>query len=125
MDIDVGKLEAYVADLRGLLKDSLLATDIWVRSTGLSLIGYNQQPAAVALFNQLTQDISTILGESGFPGLSKYYMIDLENDNSMVVIKHGDDLLQGVLLDSKKANMGVLFSLVIPRSFASIAAARG
>ena len=51
--IDTKLLDLAVQDLRNLLRDGLLATDIWDRSDGLSLAGHNQQAVAVALFTRM------------------------------------------------------------------------
>lgn len=125
IDIDITKLEQVVADMRSVLRDGLLATDIWDRATGLSLAGLNPQPAAAALFNSLTNEISNTLSDSGFPGLNRYYLLELAADNIVVVMQHGKDLLQGSLLDAKKANMGILFSVAIPKALDGVAKARG
>lgn len=125
LQVDITLLEKIVEDQRALLKDGLAATDIWDRATGLSLAGYNAQPAAVALFNQLTSEISDTLSGSGFPKLGRYYMLDLDADNAVIILQHGVDLLQGVLLNSKKVNMGILFSIAIPRAIEGVAKARG
>lgn len=125
LNVDITKLEKCVADLHALTKDALLATDIWDRSTGLSLAGHNAQPAAVALFNQLTGEISGTLEGAGFPALSRYYMLDLANDNSVVILQHGSDLIQGILLNSKKTNLGIIFGIAIPRLLEAVAQARG
>lgn len=125
LNVDISKLEQLVTDLRGLLKEGLVATDIWDRATGLSLAGYNAQPAAVALFNQLTEEIGSTLSGAGFPKLNRYYLLDLDGDNAVVIIRHGEDLLQGMLLNSKKVNMGILFSIAIPKSIEGTAKSRG
>ncbi|MDR2837740.1 MAG: hypothetical protein LBV49_04100 [Azonexus sp.] len=124
LNVDVSKLEQTIEGLQAVLKDGLIATDIWDHVTGLSLAGYNPNPAAVALFNQLTMEISDTLGGSGFPKLNRYYILDLDGDNMVVIIRHGEDLLQGMLLTSKKINMGVLFSIAIPKMLQSVAGAR-
>lgn len=81
MNINITLLEQTIADLCNLLKDGLLATDIWDRETGLSLAGFNAQPAAVALFTQVTNDLATALSSSGFPGLNRYYLLDLDGNS--------------------------------------------
>ena len=125
LQVDITRIEKLVDDQRALLKDGLAATDIWDRATGLSLAGYNAQPAAVALFNQLTNEISDTLNGSGFPKLGRYYLLDLDADNAVIILQHDSDLLQGMLLNSKKVNMGILFSIAIPRALESVAQARG
>jgi hypothetical protein len=54
LEIDIPKLENTVSTIKVLLKDGLMATDIGATETGLSLAAHNPQPAASALFNQLT-----------------------------------------------------------------------
>lgn len=115
MDIDIARLEGAVEELQRLLRDALTATDIWDRNTGLSLAGFNTQPAATALFNQVTKEISETLAGSSFPALSQYYLLNLEDNNIILILMHEDELMQGILLDATKANMGILFSVAIPK----------
>lgn len=125
LDIDITRLEQSVAETVSLLKDGLIATDIWDRETGLSLAGHNPQAEAVALFNLLTNEIQNTLATSGFPTLSNYYLLELEANHLVVIMRHGDDLMSGMLLDSSKTNLGVLVSVAIPRRLAAVNAARG
>lgn len=125
LDIDIAQLEETVAKVKALLKDGLLATDIWDKDTGLSLAGHNPQPEATALFNVLTIEMQSTLTGSGFPGLARYYILDLEDSNMVVVQKHGDDLMSGMLLDAKQVNLGVLVSVAIPRYALGVQQARG
>jgi len=122
--IDTKLLDNAVQDLRNVLRDGLLATDIWDRTDGLSLAGYNQQPVAVALFTRITVELQGSLTDSNFPPLARYYLIDMEGNHTAVVINHGP-LLQGMLVDNKRANLGILISVAIPRMIDIVAKARG
>ena len=51
-------------------------------------------------------------------------MFDLEGNNSVVLINHGT-LLQGMLVDTKRANLGLLVSVAIPRMLEIVARAKG
>jgi len=124
LDIDINGLEQVVKEAKEILRDGLVATDIWDRENGLSLAGHNPQAEAVALFEQLTREITSTLAGSGFPALNRYYLLDLEGGNTVVVQRHGDDLMSGMLLDASKANLGILVSVVIPKYTAGVAAAR-
>jgi hypothetical protein len=117
-------LEAAVQDLRNLLRDGLVATDIWDRATGLSLAGYNQQPVAVALFTRVTTEIESALADSNFPSLGRYYTMDMENNHTAVVVNHGS-LLQGMLVDNKRSNLGILIAVAIPRMIDAVSRAKG
>jgi len=121
--IDTKILDLAVQDLRNVLRDGLVATDIWDRIAGLSLAGYNQQPVAVALFTRITSELESSLADSGFPALARFYLLDMEGNHTVAVINHGT-LLQGVLVDNKRANLGILISVAIPRMIESIARAK-
>ena len=121
--IDTKILDLAVQDLRNVLRDGLIATDIWERTAGLSLAGFNQQPVAVALFTRITAELESSLADSGFPPLARYYILDMEGNHTVAMINHGP-LLQGVLVDNKRANLGILISVAIPRMIESIARSR-
>ncbi len=121
--MDTNLLDTAVADLRGLLRDGLLATDIWDRSAGLSLASYNQQPVAVALFTRITEELEESLRDSNFPPLARYYLLDMDGNHTVAIINHGT-LLQGMLVDNRRANLGILISVAIPRMLEMVANAK-
>ena len=122
--IDTKLLDIAVQDLRNVLRDGLIATDIWDRTDGLSLAGFNQQPVAVALFTRMTADLESSMADSAFPPLARYYLLDLAGNHTAAVINHGS-LLQGMLVDNKRANLGILISVASPRMIEAVAKARG
>lgn len=122
--IDTKLLDLAVQDLRNVLRDGLVATDIWDRVDGLSLAGFNQQPVAVALFTRITSELEGSMADSNFPPLGRYYLIDLEGNHTAAVINHGT-LLQGMLVDNKRANLGILISVAIPRMIEAVNKAKG
>jgi len=121
--IDTKILDSAVTDLRNVLRDGLVATDIWDRIAGLSLAGFNQQPVAVALFTRITTELESSLTDSNFPPLARYYLLDMEGNHTVAVVNHGA-LLQGILVDNKRANLGILISVAIPRMLESVARAQ-
>jgi hypothetical protein len=124
MNIQIDKLEAVISDLKNTLKDALLSTEVWDRQTGLSLCGYKSQPVAVALFTEITNNLSGALTESGFPGLHRYYFMELAGNHTVLVICHGEDILQGILMNSLKINLGILLSVALPKTLDGVAKAR-
>jgi hypothetical protein len=120
--IDTKLLDLAVQDLRSVLRDGLIATDIWDRTDGLSLAGFNAQPVAVALFTRITTELESSMADSNFPPLARYYLIDLAGNHTAAVLNHGS-LLQGMLVDNKRANLGILISVAIPRMIESVAKA--
>lgn len=124
INVDVSKLESACTFIEDTLRGGLLAMDIWDTESGLSLAGINSNPAATALFNQLTGDLEGTLLGSGFPGLNRYYLLDLKDDKIVVVLRQDGDFLGGMLLDATKTNLGMLVGVVIPRTLESMTAAR-
>jgi hypothetical protein len=120
--IDNKALEEAVQDLRKILRDGLIATDIWDRKAGLSVAGFNQQPVAVALFTRITDELSSALTDAEFPPLARYYLLDMADSHTAVVLNHGP-LLQGLLVDNRRANLGLLISVAVPRMLERVAAA--
>jgi hypothetical protein len=121
--IDTKVLDLAVQDLRSILRDGLIATDIWDRNAGLSLAGFNQQPVAVALFTRITTELESSLADSSFPPLARFYLLDMEGNHTVAVVNHGI-LLQGILTDNKRANLGILISVAIPRMIETVAKAK-
>ena len=122
-NLDIGLLDKAVGNVKDSLKDGLISLDIWDRETGLGLAGHNPNPAATALFNKITTDIAGILRDSGFPGLSRYYLLDLKESKTVLIGIHSDSLLSGTLLDSSKASLGIVLGVVVPRLMADVKAA--
>jgi len=122
--IDTKILDSAVQDLRNVLRDGLVATDIWDRTAGLSLAGFNQQPVAVALFTRITTELESSLLDSNFPPLARYYLLDMEGNHTVVMINHGS-ILQGILVDNKRANLGIVVSVAIPRMLEAVTRAKG
>lgn len=102
----------------------LLATDIWIAETGESIAAYNRQPGASMLFNRLTNDLIDALATAGIPTINRYFLLDLEGDGASLVIRHGDDLRQGVGLDTRYTNIGTMLALGLPMALRGVEEAR-
>jgi hypothetical protein len=113
--MDVKKLNKAIATLKEDVGEGLLACDIFTVADGMSIAGYNSQPKASALFNKLTTDMMKTLRGANFPNLNKYYILDLEGDHMVIVLPMGD-YRWGMLLNSKKVQLGMLLSIAIPNS---------
>lgn len=113
-NMNVQKLNEIIELMVKDLGDGLLATDIWTIADGFSIAGHNSQPKATALFNQLTSYLNDTLIGSGFPGLGKYYMMDLL-DNKLVIILPMGEYRWGVLVDSSKVQLGLLLNVIVPK----------
>lgn len=124
IDLDFGVLEASIENTRTALRGGLLSLDIWDRETGLSVVDWQGNPTSVALLTQMAQELDDALVGSEFPKLKDYYYIDLKDNKAVVVINHGNSIMQGWLLDSTKTNPGVLLGMAIPKAIANIDSAK-
>ena len=113
--MDVKKLKTSIEILKEDLGDALVAADIWPTGTGQSIAGFNSQPKATALFEQVTEYMNKSLSGSGFPSLARYYMLDLEAD-SLVIVLQFKDYQWGILVNSTKVQLGLLLNVAIPKA---------
>ncbi len=117
-EMNIEKLKESVDVLRDDLGVALEATDIFDQS-GLSYAGYNEQPAASALFADITQKLRKLLSDADFPPLGTYYLVELE-DRKMVVVALVNELHWGILVDGKKVNLGVLLNVALPKAIQNL-----
>lgn len=110
-NIDI--LEKHVKKVRATLKKGLIALSVWDVENGLDIVSYNAKPRTSAKLNLFTQAMQEQLADIGLRPLSRYYIMDLQEDNMAVVILHGG-LMEGWLIDSSQVKMGALFSIAIP-----------
>jgi hypothetical protein len=111
--MNIKKLRSAIDKLKEDLGDGLIASDIWMVADGQSICGYNPQPKATALFNQVTTFLNKSLKTSNFPALGKFYIIDL-TDNKMVMIIPMEEYQWGMLVDSRNVQMGLLLNVILP-----------
>jgi hypothetical protein len=111
--MNIKKLNNSVEMLKEYLGDSLLACDIWMTNTGQSIAGYNTQPKATALFEQVTAFLKKALTGAGFPPLEKYYMLDCEGD-SLILVLQFEKYQWGMLVAKSKIQLGLLLNVIIP-----------
>ena len=112
--MDVKKLNQAIEILKEDMAAGLLATDIYGTADGQSLAGWNSNPYACALFNQITGDMIKALKGAGFPTLGQYYIMELV-DNKTVVVMNLGDFQWGMLVDRTKAQMGLILNVVMPK----------
>lgn len=113
--MNIQKLNDAVEIVKRDLGISLLATDIFTTVDGTSIAGFNSQPKACALFNELTTNLVHSLDTAGFPGLNEYYLLHLK-DGNLVVVLYLLNYQWGFLVDSNKVKLGLLLNIVLPRA---------
>lgn len=114
MAIKIDKLKQIIEELKDDLGSGFVATDIWATADAQSLVGFNSQPKAVALFNEVTRMLDKTLKGAEFPGLGDYYLVHLDNDHLIVILSIGD-YQQSVLVDLTKTTMGILMNVALPK----------
>jgi CheY-like chemotaxis protein len=120
--MNVQKLNNAIEVLREDVGDALIATDIWTTADGQILAGWNKQPQAAAIFNDLTKHMMNTLEVAKFPVLGRYYILDLVEKNMVVIIPMGQ-YQWGILLNSDKAPLGLLLNVIVPKCIDAFEAA--
>ncbi|MEN8194861.1 MAG: hypothetical protein ABFS12_18715 [Bacteroidota bacterium] len=113
--MDVKKLKQSIQVLKNDLDGALLAADVWITGTGQSIAGYNSNPVAVALFERVTGYMDNALKESGFPALNDYYMLNMNNNATVLVLQLGK-YQWGMLVDDSKVQLGFLLNIAVPNA---------
>ncbi|MGB1015421.1 MAG: hypothetical protein ACPG4T_14895 [Nannocystaceae bacterium] len=111
--------EALVAveeDLMG----GLAATDVFSTTSGMSIAGINSSPKSCALFNVVCQNIEKTIAKSGLP-VPQYLaqtIIRLGANGEVIIciVDINKKYRWGLAVDSSKAQMGILVSVVMPET---------
>lgn len=113
--MDIKKLNEAMDVLKREIGDAVVASDIFTTTDGQSIVGFNTNPEACALFNQITTYLMKALGASGFPELGQYYMINLVGGNIVIIVPLGDYQWQ-IYVDGRKTQLGLILNLAIPKA---------
>ncbi len=144
MAIDLDLLRKVITEIKKDLGEGFIATDIWSAADNKSLIfnyagsnmytwgmtslpalsrikkdkkrpgGFSGQPKTKELFNEVTRKLDQALAAADYPGLGRYYLINLENNQLALVLSAGT-LQQYLLVDLSGTTMGILMSVVLPK----------
>ena len=112
--MDIKSLRDTIEDLKKDLGEGLLSIDIYGRTDGQSLAGFNSNPKACALFNKVTGNIESTLKGAKFPELERYYILDLV-DEKMVLIVPAGDYQWNMLLDKTQIQLGLVLNIALPK----------
>ncbi len=107
--------EVWVEQKR-FLKEGLLDGTFWDKSTGLAINNYMQsRDDFVAMFSILLDQIEDSLSASGMPGIGRFITVSMK-DVTVIVIKHSDRIFQGMAIDPKNTNLGLLYNVALPKA---------
>lgn len=113
--LDIPKLHQAIDILKSSLNEALISTDIYSSEDSQSIVAWNSNPAACALFGQITAMLGKSLKELSYPSLGRYYLLYLEGKKVLLVIPLGD--YQWIMLiDSSKIQLGMLLNIAIPKA---------
>jgi hypothetical protein len=119
--MNIDKLQQVLEQFRETAGGGLIACDVW-GPDGLSIVGYNPHPEAVALFADITSRLRQALSTSGFPTLGRYYLLELEN-HKMVCVMLFENHQCGCLIDLRYIVMGKLIQRALPQALEGLRAA--
>ncbi len=117
--VNIRKLNSALLEVQGLLADTLQKMDIFLSEDGRSLAGWNSHPMACSVFAAITRSARVSLKTSGFPQLQNYYMFDLGDEYTVLVIIK-DELQWGMLLKGGKEHLGLLLNIVMPKALKAL-----
>lgn len=112
--MDIQKMNAIIGNAERELGNALISTDVWKITDGESIAGYNSQPMACALFNQITDYVNEALEEGQYSKLEKYYILSLKGDKMLLIMPLGEYIWE-MFIDTKKTRLGVLLNVTIPQ----------
>jgi len=96
--------------------DGFLASSIVSMEDAQTIVATAKSSAKTAtLFAQVTQYLQKSLSEGqGYPQLGRYYYLDLAGNKGILFIPLGD-YQWGVAIDTKKAKLGLLLNVLLPK----------
>jgi len=118
VNIDIPKLNEAIDILTSSIGEALISTDIFFTEDTQPVAGWNSNPAACAVFGQITRKVHESLKELALPKLGKYYILDLEDKRVIILIPMGDFQWR-MLIDSSKTQLGMLLNLAIPKAISA------
>ncbi|MEZ4605968.1 MAG: hypothetical protein R2880_10050 [Deinococcales bacterium] len=100
----------------------------------------NHQAISVALFSEVSAKLKKTLDYSGFPSLGRYYLLKLQDQKLFGVMRAPitsglalqqldatlakndieDDIMWSFLLDMRYVNLGLFYSIILPKALASL-----
>jgi hypothetical protein len=114
VDIDKMKLEAYLAILKKEMGDALIAANIKIIDEVGASTSYNAPQKTIELFDRLSIYLKkTLANRSCFGELSRYYFIDMEGKQTLVVLLN--DYEWRVIFNNAKCTMGLFMNVIIPK----------
>lgn len=113
ISIETEKFDRAFELLKKELGETLLASNIFSIQDSKKLSSYNSSPKTGEFFNKMTKDMNRYLKKIKLPLTGKYYLIDLKDNKTLIVLTF-KEYRWALLLDSRKLKLGLLLNLVLP-----------
>lgn len=113
--MNMKKINDAMEALKTDVGEGLLASSIVSSSDGQQIADYNGMPKVCALFTQVTKYLYKTLKDGGLDHLGKYYIVDMTNNKTGIVMPLGD-FWWGMITDTQKAPLGMLLNVAIPQA---------
>lgn len=114
--MNIEKLNQAMESLKEDLGDGLLGSGIVTRKDRKTIVDFNSNPKAGALFTQITGYLIRVLKECNMPPLGKYYFIHLADDTGIIAIPLGDYEWR-ISINLKTVTLGLLLNVTLPKIF--------
>lgn len=111
--VEVEKFERANKILKKELGKGLLAASIFTIAGSKTLVSYNSSSKICKFLNKMNQEINKCLNEMDLPSINKYYIIDLAENITLIVITF-EEYRWAILVDSRELKIGLLINLVLP-----------
>ena len=112
--MDMTKLYDALDKLKEFSNNGALSCDIYATHDGQSIMGFNSNPVASAMFNNVTKRLLSALKEGKLPPLGRFYIVELEDEKAFVVLTMGE-YQWSILLDTQLCSLGLLINIVVPK----------
>jgi hypothetical protein len=110
---EVSKFDKAIELLKKEIGETLLASDIFTIEDSKTITSYKSSAKIAELFNEMNRDINAHLKEMKLPPIGKYYILDLANSKTLIVVTF-TKYRWAMLLDSRKLKLGLLLNLILP-----------
>lgn len=121
--IDGARLRAAVDVAKDLLGDALISFTVLDTSAGLALVEHNSQPQTAAFFSRLRESVRRLLDESSLPPLSRYMLLNLEEEQLIVIQQNVGTVITQIVVRKAATNTGIVMSLARPKIAMAVDAA--
>lgn len=114
MIMNLEKLEDAMEMLKKELGEGLISSGIVDLTDRRTIVAFNADPKAGALFSQITKYLIKVLEQCNMPKLGDYYLVNLADNSTVIAVPMGDFEWR-IVIDLKKVTLGLLLNVTLPK----------